>query len=104
MQAESIKPLPKEISRWQSKWTQLLRRKDLVLYKQESKEGALHYNVMWVRRRKEKVWPNGKVTPAREALPTESEWGLYGWTYTELETAVKVFDKKKNEEPPKGCQ
>lgn len=100
------KPLPKHISRWKSKWTQIQREGDLTIYTQVFKgeeNEVVYFNTMWVRRRAEKVWPNGQVTPAREALPTESEWGLYGWTYTTLKHAEAKFkEAKKN--PPKGYE
>lgn len=101
----SYKPLPKHISRWKSKWTQIRREGDLAIYTQVFDDGksneTVYYNVVWVRRREEKDWGNGKVTPAREALPTESEWGLYGWTFTTLVTAEGKFIEAKTD-PPKG--
>ena len=102
-----MKPLQKHISRWQSKWTQIRRKGNLTIYTQVFGEGknneTVYYNVMWVRRRKEKDWGNGKVTPEREALPTESEWGLYGWTYTTLKHAEAKFEEAQTN-PPKGYE
>lgn len=94
--------LPKKISRWDSLWLQVHREGDLAIYRQTSKEGAVHYNTVWVRLRSEQVWPNGKVTPAKEALPSGGEWGLYGWTYRTCKDAFKKF-KEVQPNPPKGC-
>jgi hypothetical protein len=35
----------------------------------------------------------GKPYPAREALPSTSTWGTYGWTYCTLEDALVRFNK-----------
>ena len=102
-----MQKLPKHISRWKSRWTQIKQEGNLVLYTQVFGDGkkndTVYYNVMWIRRRKEQIWPNGKITPARESLPTEAEWGLYGWTYTSLDLAEKKFIEVQSN-IPKGYE
>jgi|DEB0MinimDraft_4_1074332.scaffolds.fasta_scaffold65916_2 hypothetical protein len=102
-----MKLLAVHISRWQSKWTRIQREGALAIYTQVFDDGkdneTVYYNVVWIRHRAEKVWPNGKVTPEREALPTESEWGLYGWTFRSLQRAEEKFAEAKVN-PPKNYE
>jgi len=40
----------------------------------------------------ERVFPNGAVVPAgTEYLPSNNQWGVYGWTYQNEEDAKEGF-------------
>ena len=89
-----MKKLPTSITHWKCQWDQIERTGDIALFKQTNIEyGCVHYNVINIRKRKEQVWPNGNVTLARESLPSESEWGIYGQTYMSLLPAKNKFDE-----------
>ena len=81
--------LPKCINRWESRWVQLKRIGLLAIYSQRGKHGAKHYNVVIIRHRKENLKFR---TPEKEALPSAEEWGMYGWTYQNEESAHKKFE------------
>ena len=86
--------LSKNISKWASRWTQIKRVGLLAIYKQvglrgKANEGATHFNVVIIRERPAAF---AGLTPAREALPCNSEWGIYGWTYTNEREARRQFD------------
>lgn len=81
--------LPKHISRWESDWDQIKRIGLLAIYRQRGKMNAIHYNVVIIRYRK--ASPLFK-TPEKEALPSGEEWGMYGWTYKNEESANRKFN------------
>ena len=61
--------------------TQLYREGMWAIYEQRHKEAdVMRYEVIRIRIAPEKVWPNGSVTPEREAYPGSSVWGRDGWT------------------------
>lgn len=46
------------------------------------------YEVVILQRLPEMIWPDGHVTPAREALPRSEAWGDSGWSYASLSSAM----------------
>ncbi|SRR6266496_806563 len=50
-----------------------------------------HYDLVILRVAKEHTFPNGKTYPEREVMPTNEQWGTYGWSYVKLEDAEKNF-------------
>jgi hypothetical protein len=50
------------------------------------------YDLVIVQRRKAHTWPNGKTTPAREAMPRWEQWGDAGWSYSDLARAEERFN------------
>lgn len=66
------------------------RERHLALYKRE-KNGRAHYEVVvlaWVG----STLINGVKMEARLALPSSSQWGKTGWTFTEYAEAQKKYD------------
>jgi len=92
--------LEKEIKRWNSVWTQIERRdigkKSFVVYHQKGIAGSLNAGANCFCAMQVMVRPmsviNNVVTPEREGLPTESEWGIYGFTYTNEASALAKME------------
>ena len=66
------------------------KERHLALYKRE-KNGIFHYEVVilvWV----DSTTIGASVTEARLALPSSSQWGKMGWTFTEYRGAQDKYD------------
>jgi hypothetical protein len=76
-------------------YRQEARSGDVATYRRwklyDGAEGAVHYEVVLIRMRREAVLPNGAVLPAAEAYPPSSSWGTRGWTFTTLADAQARF-------------
>jgi hypothetical protein len=70
-------------------YTQLERRGDIAIYRQEHKEHpkVVRFEVIRIRVQPEHTWPSGQTTPEREAYPGASVWGRLGFTCFTLEDA-----------------
>jgi hypothetical protein len=55
---------------------------------------AVLYEVVILKTVPEKRWPDGRVTPAHESMPSPEEWGLYGWSPATYERAVEIFNRE----------
>lgn len=64
------------------------------------------YDLVIVQKRKEKHWPDGRVTPAREAMPKWEQWGDAGWSFSGFQEAEARFNAlvKKRQDAPPACQ
>src|SRR5262245_17801879 len=61
---------------------QLVKRVgDVAMFCAES-ETHLEFEVVIVRRQKARIF-RGRSFPAAEVVPSASQWGKYGWTYTD---------------------
>jgi hypothetical protein len=71
------------------KYTQLERRGDIAIYRQEHKENpkVVRFEVIRIRVQPEHTWPSGQTTPEREAYPGASVWGRLGFTCFGMEEA-----------------
>lgn len=49
------------------------------------------YEVVLVRTVPLKRWPDGRTTESHEAMPRPEDWGVYGWSYSDLDTAKAKF-------------
>lgn len=49
------------------------------------------YEVVIIRTRKSKVWDDGHKSEQREAMPSSSYWGVYGWSFTDYKLALQKF-------------
>ena len=70
-------------------YQQLERHEDLAIFSQTHRENikVVRYEVVIIREEEDKVWANGKITPAHEKYPGSAEWGMYGWTFFALDAA-----------------
>jgi hypothetical protein len=64
------------------RYTQVAREGNVAIYTQEHKlSGVIRFEVVTIRIAKEHTWPNGNVSPEREAYPGSSAWGILGRTF-----------------------
>jgi len=62
--------------------------------KQKRGHKLTSYEVVIVQKRPERTFPNGRVSTAHEAMPSDEAWGTYGWTPYDLAAAHRRFDKE----------
>lgn len=77
-----MQPIARQFEDRTFRYTQVARDGDVAIYTQEHKlSGVIRYEVVTIRIAKEHTWPNGDVSPEREAYPGSSAWGIRGWTF-----------------------
>ena len=92
-----MKPIKKTFSKDGFKFTQLKREGRVCIYSQVPDGGEFRaFEVIIIKYRKERQI-NGKVLPAQEAYPSDSDWGKMGWTFISLEKAEQRFTEKCQE-------
>ena len=72
----------------------LLKREGDIALLEKSKKGYENrsYEVVRIQHHPDTHWPDGRITPAREALPSNEQWGDHGWSYRdEDEARAKYF-------------
>lgn len=74
-----MKKLPEKFRKWGFDWTVLKRKGDVVLL-QQSGRSFNGYNVAKVREQPEREI-GGNIYPAKEAIPSQTEWGIYAWNF-----------------------
>jgi hypothetical protein len=73
------------------RYTHIERHGDVAIYAQTHKVSQIQrFEVVIIRKRSEKTWPDGSVTPPHEAYPSASAWGSDGFTFYTL-TAAQAF-------------
>ena len=89
-----MKKLPVNISNAGFTFTQLKREGRVCIYEQVPDGGEFKaYEVIIIKYRKERQL-YGKVLPAQEAYPSDSDWGKLAWTFMSLEEAEERFTEK----------
>lgn len=62
-----------------------------VFKKKKPSHSRSSFEVVRLNRHKDHQWPDGKVSPAHEAMPPSEQWGRRGWTFmTEWEAERKL--------------
>jgi hypothetical protein len=62
--------------------TQVLREKSIAIYARSRPNREPHeLELVVIRVKPESRLPNGTVVPEREAYPSNSEWGQFGWSF-----------------------
>jgi hypothetical protein len=70
------------------RYVQIERQGDIAIYCQTHKIGVVdRYEVVRIRVKPAYAWPDGHVTPEREAYPGSTRWGQDGWTFFRIEAA-----------------
>ena len=85
------KELDKEFKRKGFTFKQFRRTGDAAIYEKISKIGAKHYEVIAIGRHNGYELGGVPIEPA-ETYPSDSMWGLKGYTYKELSDAEKRFN------------
>lgn len=72
-------------------FTQVRREGMVAIYTKRKPNWApdcQDYEVIIVRNRRERLI-DGRTIEAHEGYPSDEEWGTYGWSYTNLESAKR---------------
>jgi hypothetical protein len=69
---------------------QIAREGQVALF-EKSKGRYVGWQVVIVQQWPERTWPDGTVSPPREAMPKDEQWGSLGWTCQTLERAWERF-------------
>jgi hypothetical protein len=86
-------PLPLEFEDSRFRYAQVERTGDLAIFTQTHKgSGHQRYEVVLIRVQKEHTWPNGNITPEKEAYPGSTSWGRLGQTCYTLPEAQAVAE------------
>lgn len=63
----------------------------LLVQRQHHDVSTPHWEVVKIRVRPERLL-GGRLVEGGEAYPAPEEWGTYGWTYSDLESAKAKFN------------
>ncbi len=73
-------------------YTQVRRSPMAAIYSVTGKSGrVLGYEVFKIKVAKERVWPNGDVTPEHESYPGDEMFGKHAWYYMNEDQARAKF-------------
>lgn len=86
--------LPKTFSYKGWNFQQLDRKKGIAIYSKE-KEGFVSFEVIKVQNREAYTICDNFVE-AKESFPSDEQWGVLGWTFTDEIRARKKFLEIKN--------
>ena len=88
-----MRPLDTSFTDRSYTYTQVEREGDLAIFQQQHKENpqVIRYEVVRIRRRAAQTLLDGTTVPDREAYPSSSSWGIYGWTCRSLEDARQMM-------------
>lgn len=91
---DGVKTIESTFTKFGDTFTLLARSGDWCVFKRQSvskPESAAHFELMKLRRGKE--WQiGGRTIPAKEAMPSSEQWGIYGFSYPNkgwLERGIK---------------
>lgn len=88
----TLQRLPETFTFGGFKFQQIQRQGDVAIFsKQKPGRRVTSYEVVIIQKHKEHKWPNGKTTPAWEAMPANEVWGISGWTYPDLVRGERRF-------------
>jgi hypothetical protein len=87
-----MRPVPTDFAEGSFYYRQLERYGCLAIYAQTHTTGTMvRYEVVRLRERPAHTWPNGHTTPAHEAYPGNTRWGVDGFTCFTLQEARDIF-------------
>jgi hypothetical protein len=88
-----MEPVAPEFTDQTFRYSQLERQGTIAIYQQQHKaSGIIRYEVVRIRIRKARIWPNGVSTPDQEAYPAASAWGQDGWTFYTWQMHMRFYD------------
>lgn len=90
-----MKKLEKVFTKKGFKYSQINRKGDIAIYKQENpkiKNPKANYEVVQIKSHNGYEIGGQKISAA-EVYPGSSQWGLLGWTYSDLKLAENRFNK-----------
>ena len=67
----------------------------VCLVRRHKKDRQLHYEVVILQWRKDRILPDGSFRAAAWAYPGSEQWGTYGWTYNDAAKARVRYDETR---------
>jgi hypothetical protein len=49
------------------------------------------FEVVIIQKMGQHTWPDGRTTEPREYMPSSEQWGIYGWSFTDIDQAWAKF-------------
>jgi hypothetical protein len=86
--SEPLKALPLSFKRDGFFYRQIWRQKDIALYQYGLRPA---YELVIIRIQEEHFLPNGALIARREAYPSSSQWGKYGWSFGPKDRQFAVY-------------
>jgi hypothetical protein len=77
-----IKQLPLSFQKDGFSFSQIKRSPYVAIYL-KSKDSHSHYEVVEIQSLPPKIWPDGSISPLREAFPPPESWGSKAWTFSQ---------------------
>ena len=94
-------PLPATFRSCGYEFNQLAREGDVALLPKTKLINSIPpfefetFEVVIVHKAREYQWPDGRITPAHENLPSDEKWGAQGWSLQTAERAWQKFNEVK---------
>jgi hypothetical protein len=86
------RPLAESFREDQFTFQLVARQGDVALFaKIKPNHSVPGYEVVMVQKHEATNWPDGRTTPAREAMPPSEAWGKKAWTPGNWRQAVHMF-------------
>jgi hypothetical protein len=90
----NYEPLAKTFRKHDSDFQMVVRQGDVAIFARKSAAmTAFEYEVVIIRKTDEKEM-FGKVYPAHEVMPSDEQWGRYGWSMNRWWRAEEVFARE----------
>ena len=67
-------------------------RKSNLLYP----DAPISFEIWNIRAQKKYEYPKGNIVPAKEMMPGNEQWGIYGFSFMEFQDASEFFSKRAN--------
>ena len=90
-----MKPIANQFTYDKYEFTLIARQGRLALFaKTKPHHSSWSFEVVLLRIAPAVTFPDGTSYPEREAMPKSEEWGMYGWTPYDFDSAVAKFRDK----------
>lgn len=87
-------PLETEFRHDRFRFSLVKREGDVAMFSKIHDGGRREsFEVVLVQHHASNRWPNGDISPAREAMPSPESWGTLGWSYPTRLLAERRFNQ-----------
>lgn len=77
---------------------ELISKDGPICLVRRSKDAQVHFEVVRLQWSKGRYWPSGRVTPDGWHYPSGQQWGIHGWTYSDLAGARRKYEELRSKE------
>jgi hypothetical protein len=83
-----MKPIDKKFSSHGFDFEQVARMGRVAVYRKQKGVRNISFETVVLQRVADRTWPDGTTTPAHEAMPSDEQWGTYGFSYRDEASAL----------------